>query len=134
MRSLNLNQVMEMHEDARPVWRIVQATGTPEGEVRRIIRIYQDALDPHYGLSHCEVRARAAVVEAYVDALGDYHGSEWIAGRLGITVNMAQKCMARIERRRRSGGAAPLKLGTRHVQSRLGGLETHSTSNPNTRG
>jgi hypothetical protein len=115
MRSLKLTQVMEMHEDARPVWRIVQATGTPEGEVRRIIRTYQDALDPHYGLSHCEVRARAAVVEAYVAALGDHHRPEWLAGRLGITVNMAQKCLARIERRRRSGGAAALKLGTRHV-------------------
>lgn len=103
MRSINLSKILEMHEDARPVHRIVEATRTPEAEVRRIITAYQAAMSGLFGLSHAEVRARAAVIEAYVAACGDEHGPEWVAARVGITVNMAQKCMARIERRRRSG-------------------------------
>jgi hypothetical protein len=116
MRSLHLAKILEMHEEARPVWRIVEATGTPEAEVRRVLRAYQDALAANYGRLKPDYRARTAVAEAYViDFCGDGYGPVWVAQRVGIPLKAAEKAMARIERRRRSGGAAALKLGTRHV-------------------
>jgi hypothetical protein len=119
MRSLKLARILEMHEDARPVWRIVEATDTPEAEVRRMLRAYQDALAANYGRLKPDYRARTAVAEAYViDFCGEGYGPDWVAERIGIPLKAAEKAMARIERRRRSGGAAPLKLGTRHLQGR----------------
>jgi hypothetical protein len=117
MRSLKLSQILEMHEDARPVWRIVEATRVPEAEVRRMLRAYQDALAANFGRLKPDYKARTAVAEAYVLAFcSDGYGPDWVAERVGIPLKLTEKIMARIERRRRSGESSAVKnSGTRHA-------------------
>jgi hypothetical protein len=99
MRSLKLSQVLEVHEDSRPVWRIVGATGTPEGDVRRMIRVYQRALDGLTGSSrHITESARTAVAEHYVALMSRDMGADCIAERVGISLELAYRCLARINR------------------------------------
>lgn len=98
MRSLNLSTIIDLHEDALPVHRIVDATRMPESEVRRIITAYQAALDALWHKPHAEYRARNVVVDAYVGLWADQHDAEWIARRLGITRHAAYRSVNRIER------------------------------------
>ena len=99
MRSLKLSQILELHEDARPVWRIVEATDVPEAEVRRIIRVYQRALDSLTGRSlHITESARTITAEYYVGLMSREMGPDWIAERVGISPELTFRCLARINR------------------------------------
>jgi len=99
MRSLHLAKILELHEDARPVWRIVEATDTPEAEVRRIIRVYQRALDDLTGRSlHITETARTRTAEHYVALMSRDMGPDWIAERVGISLELTFRCLARINR------------------------------------
>jgi hypothetical protein len=123
MRSLHLAKILELHEDARPVWRIVEATNVPDAEVRRMLRAYQNALAANYRRLKPDYKSRTAVAEAYVLAFcNEGFGPDWVAERVGIPLKLAEKIMARIERRRRSGGAAALKLSDATLTGQSGPL------------
>jgi hypothetical protein len=106
MRSLHLQTVLAMHEDSFPVHAIVRATRTPEGDVRRIIRAYQDCLAALWGRSHAEYRARVAVCSAYVRMFHrDDLDAEPIARRVGISLHLTRRILASMERDRRKSDA-----------------------------
>jgi len=129
MRSLNLWTVLAMHEDSYPVHAIVRATRTPEADVRRIIRAYQDCLQALWGKSHAEYRARVSVSTAYVRMFHrDDLDAEPIARRVGISLHLTRRILARMERERRKSDAV---LGTEHgvgdAELQTWRSETHST-------
>jgi hypothetical protein len=120
MRSLNLSKILELHEDARPVWRIVEATGTHEMEVRRAIRIYQRAIGRLTGnTNHVTESARTAAAEHYVAQMRG-RWPDVIASELGISIELTYRCLARLKRLApRSGGEQGAKTldATRTRQS-----------------
>jgi hypothetical protein len=82
-----------------------------------------NALAANFGRLKPDYKARTMVAEAYVLAFcNDGYGPDWVAERVGISPKLAEKIMARIERRRRSGGAAALKLSDATLTGQSGPL------------
>lgn len=117
MRKYRIDDVIDMHEDAWPVWRICQTTDTPENEVRRMISIYQAESDKMFReniRTHYEQTARRAVWRVYVNRFHVADDDAAItAATLGITANAVGRIL-RVKPRRR----APTNDGPARVEER----------------
>ena len=115
MRKYRIDDVIDMHEDAYPVVRICQATGTPENEVRRMISIYQAESDKMFReniRTHYEQTARRAVWRVYVNR---FHvpddDAATTAAKLGITRNAVGRILRIRPRRKPKTNDGPARVG-----------------------